>query len=37
MAHRVVLAGGEAGEGWSRSEAERAIIQEVIDGTPVPI
>ncbi len=37
MAHRVVLAGGEAGEGWSRSEAERAIIQEVVDGTPVPI
>ena len=37
MAHRVVLAGGEAGEGWSRSEAERAIIREVVDGTPVPI
>ncbi len=37
MAHRVVLAGGEAGEGWSRSEAERAIIREVVDGTPVPL
>ncbi|HQT93368.1 MAG TPA: MoxR family ATPase [Thermoanaerobaculaceae bacterium] len=37
MAHRVVLAGGEAGEGWSRSEAERAVIREVVDGTPVPI
>ncbi len=37
MAHRVVLAGGEAGEGWSRSEAERAVIREVVDGTPVPL
>ncbi|MDD5565149.1 MAG: MoxR family ATPase [Thermoanaerobaculaceae bacterium] len=37
MAHRVVLAGGEADEGWSRSETERAVIREVVDGTPVPI
>jgi MoxR-like ATPase len=37
MAHRVVLAGGEGDEGWSRSEAERAVIREVVDGTPVPI
>ena len=37
MAHRVVLAGGEEGDGWSRSEAERAVIREVVDGTPVPI
>jgi len=37
MAHRVVLAGGEVGESWSRSEAERAIIREIVDGTPVPL
>ena len=37
MAHRVVLAGGEVGEGWSRSEAERAIIREIVDGTAVPL
>ncbi len=37
MAHRVVLAGGEGDEGWSRSEAERAVIREVVDGTPVPV
>ena len=37
MAHRVVLAGGEADEGWSRSETERAVIREVVDETPVPI
>ncbi len=37
MAHRVVLAGGEGDEGWSRSEAERAVIREVVDGTPVPL
>ncbi|MBP1619631.1 MAG: hypothetical protein H6Q02_398 [Acidobacteria bacterium] len=37
MAHRVVLAGGEAGEGWSRSEAERAVIREVLEATPVPL
>ncbi len=36
MAHRVVLA-GDAGEGWSRSEAERAIIGEVVAATPVPL
>jgi MoxR-like ATPase len=37
MAHRVMMTGGEATEGWSRSEAERAIIQEIVDGTPVPL
>ena len=37
MAHRVVLAGGEVGEGWSRSEAERAIIREIVESTPVPL
>jgi len=37
MAHRVVLAGGEAGEGWSRSEAERAVIREVLEAAPVPL
>ena len=37
MAHRVVLAGGEVGEGWSRSEAERAVIREIVDSTPVPL
>ena len=37
MAHRVVLAGGETGEGWSRSEAERAVIREVLETTPVPL
>jgi len=37
MAHRVVLAGGEVTEGWSRSEAERAIVREIVDGTPVPL
>ena len=37
MAHRVVLAGGEVTEGWSRSEAERAIIREIVDETPVPL
>ncbi len=37
MAHRVVLAGAEVTEGWSRSEAERAIVREIVDGTPVPI
>jgi MoxR-like ATPase len=37
MAHRVVLAGGETGEGWSRSEAERAIVREILDSTPVPL
>jgi MoxR-like ATPase len=37
MAHRIVLAGGEAGEGWSRSEAERAVIREVLEATPVPL
>jgi len=37
MAHRVVLAGGEIGEGWSRSEAERAVIDEIVKATPVPL
>ncbi len=37
MAHRVVLAGGEVGEGWSRSEAERAVIREIVDATRVPV
>jgi len=37
MAHRVMLAGGETGEGWSRSEAERALIREILDTTPVPL
>ena len=37
MAHRVVLAGGEVAEGWSRSESERAIIREIVDETPVPL
>ncbi len=37
MAHRVVLAGGEVTEGWSRSEAERAIIREIVDETSVPL
>ena len=37
MAHRVVLAGGEVTEGWSRSEAERGVIREILDGTPVPL
>ena len=37
MAHRVVLAGGETGEGWSRSEAERDVIREILDSTPVPL
>ncbi|MCJ7440217.1 MAG: MoxR family ATPase, partial [Thermoanaerobaculaceae bacterium] len=37
MAHRVVLAGGEVGEGWSRSEAERAVIRGIVDSTAVPL
>jgi len=37
MAHRVVLAGGEVAEGWSRSESERAVIREIVDETPVPL
>ncbi len=37
MAHRVMLAGGEVEEGWSRSEAERAIIREIVDATRVPV
>jgi MoxR-like ATPase len=37
MAHRVVLAGGEVEEGWSRSEAERGVIREVVDATRVPV
>ena len=37
LAHRVLLAGGELGEGWSRSESEREIIREVLSSTPVPL
>jgi MoxR-like ATPase len=37
MAHRVVLGGGGVEEGWSRSEAERAVIREVVAATPVPL
>jgi MoxR-like ATPase len=37
MAHRVVLSGGEVEEGWSRSEAERAIIREILAKAPVPV
>jgi len=37
MAHRVILAGGEDSEGWSRSEAERAVIGEIMAATPVPL
>lgn len=37
LAHRVLLAGGELGEGWSRSESEREVIREVLSSTPVPL
>ncbi|MGV8039121.1 MAG: AAA family ATPase [Thermoanaerobaculaceae bacterium] len=37
LAHRVLLAGGELGEGWSRSESEREIVREVLSSTPVPL
>lgn len=37
MAHRIVLSGGETSEGWSRSEAERAVIAEVVRSTRVPV
>jgi MoxR-like ATPase len=37
MAHRVVLAGGEIEEGWSRSETERAVIRDILAKTPVPV
>jgi len=37
MAHRVVLAGGEVSEGWSRSEAERAVVRGILESTPVPL
>jgi len=37
MAHRVMLAGGEVAEGWSRSESERAVIRGIVDETPVPL
>jgi MoxR-like ATPase len=37
MAHRMVLAGGDVGEGWSRSEAERGIVREIVEATPVPL
>ncbi|MCS7182878.1 MAG: MoxR family ATPase [Thermoanaerobaculum sp.] len=35
MAHRVILAGAN-GSGASQSEAERAVIQEIVATTPVP-
>lgn len=35
MAHRVILAGSDGSAG-SQSEAERAIIQEIVATTPVP-
>jgi MoxR-like ATPase len=37
MAHRVILASGEHGDGLSRSEAERQVIHEILDATPIPI
>jgi len=37
MAHRIVVAGAEGGEGWSRSETERAIVEEILRTTPVPL
>jgi MoxR-like ATPase len=37
MAHRIVLGAAEAGDGLSRSEAERRVIREVLDATPVPM
>lgn len=37
MAHRVILAGGETREGWSRSQAERAVISDIVSSTPVPL
>lgn len=37
MAHRIVVAGTEGGEGWTRSEAERAIVEEILRATPVPL
>lgn len=37
LAHRVLLAGGELGEGWSRSESEREIIREILSSAPVPL
>lgn len=35
MAHRVIVAGAEVSEGWSRSERERAVIREIVESTPV--
>ena len=37
LAHRMLLAGGEMGEGWSRSESERELIREILGATPVPL
>ncbi|MEW6337330.1 MAG: MoxR family ATPase [Acidobacteriota bacterium] len=37
MAHRIVLSGGDVGEGWSRSEAERTVIGEIVAATPIPL
>lgn len=35
LAHRIILAGAD-GSGASRSETERAVIQEIVATTPVP-
>ena len=35
LAHRIVLGGGEVAAGFSRSEHERAVIAEIVDGTPI--
>ena len=37
MAHRIILAGSEAREGWSRGEAEREVIGEIVSATSVPL
>lgn len=37
LAHRLLLAGGELGEGWSRSESEREVVREILAATPVPL
>ena len=35
MAHRIIVAGAEVSEGWSRSERERAVMREIVESTPV--
>jgi MoxR-like ATPase len=37
MSHRIVVGGAEGGEGWSRSEAEREIISDILRSTQVPL